>query len=109
MKVVGIVHILFLIWGNSYGKETYTITGSVSFQYDSDIYIRVCTMEEWAEFLRPNYELSVPPWKLIKINSETRKNGEVSFNIDGIAKGMYVIVAFQDVISNHKVDYGVYI
>ena len=37
--------------GNVFGEETYTITGDISFQYDGDIYIRICTMEEWAEFL----------------------------------------------------------
>ena len=30
-------------------EEKYTITGNVSFQYDGDIYIRICTLEEWAE------------------------------------------------------------
>jgi len=63
--------VLVFIINNAQAQEKFTITGNVSFQYDGDIYIRVCTLEEWAEFLKPNYELSVPPWKMIKINSET--------------------------------------
>jgi uncharacterized protein (DUF2141 family) len=47
----------------------------------------------------------VPPWKKIKMNSETIKLKEVPFKIDGIPSGTYVIVAFQDVIKNQKVDY----
>jgi len=99
-----------LFFNVAHAEEKYTITGNVSFQYDGDIYIRICTLEEWAEFLKPNYELSVPPWKMIKINSETKKAGEVSFKLDSIPTGTYVIVAFQDVIKNQKVDYeGMYI
>ena len=63
--------VLVFIINNAQAQEKFTITGNVSFQYDGDIYIRVCTLEEWAEFLKPNYELSVPPWMMIKINSET--------------------------------------
>ena len=94
-----------LFFNVAHAEETYTITGDISFHYDGDIYIRICTMEEWAEFLRPNYELSVPPWKMIKMNSETKKAGEVSFKLDNIPSGTYVIVAFQDIIKNQKVDY----
>jgi uncharacterized protein (DUF2141 family) len=105
MKAIGMIFIILVFWGNAFGEEKYTITGNVSFQHDGDIYIRVCTMEEWAEFLKPNYELSMPPWKMIKINSATKKAGEVSFKLDSIPTGTYVIVAFQDVIKNQKVDY----
>ena len=97
--------VLVLIINNAQAQETYTITGDISFQHDGDIYIRICTMDEWAEFLKPNYELSVPPWKMIRMNSETKKTGKVSFKLDSIPKGTYVIVAFQDIIKNQKVDY----
>jgi uncharacterized protein (DUF2141 family) len=94
-----------LFFNVAQAEETYTITGEISFKYDGDIYIRICTMEEWVEFLKPNYELSVPPWKMIKINSEAKKAGKVSFKLDSIPTGTYVIVAFQDVVKNQKVDY----
>ena len=95
----------FLIFNTAHTEEKYTITGNISIRYDGDIYIRLCTMKEWSEFLRPNYELSVPPWKIIKLNSETKKSKNVSFKFDSIPTGTYVIVAFQDVIKNQKVDY----
>jgi hypothetical protein len=95
----------FLIFNITYAEERYTITGDISFRYDGDIYVRLCAMEEWSEFLRPNYELSAPPWKIIKLNSETKKTGNVSFKLNRIPTGTYVIVAFQDVIKNQKVDY----
>ena len=104
-KLLLLVMSLGLFFNVAHAEEKYTITGNVSFQYYGDIYIRVCTLEEWAEFLRQNYELSVPPWKMIKMNSETKKAGAVSFKLDSIPTGTYVIVAFQDVIKNQKVDY----
>ena len=42
---------------------------------------------------------------VIKLNSETKKSKNVSFKFDSIPTGTYVIVAFQDVIKNQKVDY----
>jgi len=105
MKVISMIFIILVFLGNAFGEETYTITGDISFKYDGDIYIRICTLEEWAEFLRPNYELLVPPWKVIKMNSELKKAEKVSFKLDSIPSGTYVIVAFQDVIKNQKVDY----
>jgi len=104
-KLLMMVMCFGLFFNAAHAEEKYTITGEVSFQYDGDIYIRICTMDEWAEFLRPNYELSVPPWKMIKMNSETKKAGEVSFKLDSVPKGTYVIVAYQDVIKNQRVDY----
>jgi len=41
---------------------------------------------------------------MIKMNSEAKKAGEVSFKLDSIPTGTYVIVAFQDVIKNQKED-----
>lgn len=104
-KLLMMVICFGLFFNVAHAEEAYTITGEISFKYDGDIYIRICTMEEWAEFLKPNYVLSVPPWKTITINSETKKTGKVSFRLDSTPKGTYVIVAFQDVIKNQKVDY----
>jgi len=105
MRYLFLIFITLAFEASSLASETYTITGDVIFKKDGDIYIRICKLKEWAEFLRPNYELSVPPWKLIKFNTEERERGKVSFKLDNIPSGTYVIVAFQDVNKNQRVDY----
>jgi len=104
-KLLMVVICFGLFVNVAHAEETYTITGEISFKYDGGLYIRICTMAEWVEFLKPNYELSLPPWKMIKMNSETKKAKKVSFKLDSIPKGTYVIVAYQDTIKNQKVDY----
>ena len=105
MKAIVTVSIVLVFLGIAYGEETYTITGNVSFQYNGDIYICVCNLEQFAEFQRPNHELSEPPCKFIAMNSELEKAGEVSFKLEGIPKGTYVIIAYQDNNKNSKVDF----
>ena len=105
MKVYSTVFIVLVLFGTALGEETHTITGDIWFQYDGDIYIRICTMKDWSEFLRPNYELSVPPWQIIRLSSEEKQTGKASFTLTGIPSGTYVLVVFQDVIKNRKVDY----
>ena len=94
-----------LLFNVAHAGEKYTITGDVSFQYDGDIYICLCTSEKLAEFQRPGHELSQPQCKFIKMNSDLKKAGKVSFKLDSIPKGTYVIVAYQDVNKNKKVDF----
>ena len=105
--------LLFMCFGLflnvAHAGEKYTITGDVSFQYDGDIYICLCTRAEWSEFQRPGHELSQPQCKFIKMNSDLKKAGKVSFKLDSIPKGTYVIVAYQDVNKNKKVDFENYI
>ncbi len=98
-----------LLFNVAHAEEKYTITGDVSFQYDGDIYICLCTKEEWREFLIPGHELAQPPCKFIKMNSDLKKAGKVSFKLDNIPKGIYVIVTYQDVNKNKKVDYENYL
>ena len=94
-----------LLFNVAHAGEKYTITGDVSFQYDGNIYICLCTKEEWRKFHRPGHELSQPPYKLVKMNNDLKKEGKVSFRLNSIPKGTYVIVAYQDVNKNKKVDF----
>ena len=105
MKTIGIILIVLASFGMAYGEETYTITGDVSFKYDGDIYICICTSQEWADFQKPGHELSVPPCKKIKMDSKLKKTGIAKFKLDNIPKGTYVIVAYQDANNNKMVDF----
>ena len=104
MKVIGIVLITLVFAGIAVGDETYTISGDVAFQYDGDIYICLFTLEKYAEFQRPGYDLSASKCNYIKLNADLKKAGKISFKFDGIQKGTYGIVSFQDVNKNRKVD-----
>jgi len=94
-----------LLFNVAHAGEKYTITGDVSFQYDGDIYICLCTKAEWSEFQRPGHELSQPECKYIRMNADMKKVGKVSFKFESIPKGTYVIVAYQDVNKNKRVDF----
>ena len=96
---------LCLLLGVAYAGENYTLSGDVTFQHDGDIYICVFTKEEFRDFVVPNYDLSQLRCKVIKLNSDLKREGEVSFRLDGIPKGTYCIITYQDVNKNGKVDF----
>ena len=105
MKVIGIVLITLVFAGIAFGDETYTISGDVAFQYDGDIYICLFTLEKYAEFQRPGYDLSASKCNYIKLNADLKKVEKVSFKFESIPKGTYCIVSYQDVNMNGKVDF----
>jgi len=96
---------LCLLLSVAYAGENYTLSGDVTFQYDGDIYICLYTKEGFRDFIVPNYELSAPQCKVIKMNSDLKKAGKVSFRLDSIPKGTHCIVTYQDVNENGKVDF----
>ena len=95
---------VFLLLSFAYAEENYTISGDVSFQYDGDIYVCLCTKEEYRE-LTQDYKLSRPQCKLVRMNTELKKARKVLFSFDGIPKGTYGILTFQDVNKNGKLDF----
>jgi uncharacterized protein (DUF2141 family) len=95
---------LFLLSSFAYAEENYTISGDVTFQYDGDIYVCLCTKEEYRD-LTQHYKLSRPQCKFIIMNADIKKAGKVSFRFDGIPKGTYGILAFQDINKNGKLDF----
>ncbi len=89
-----------------YAEEKYTISGEVTIQYDydGDIYICLLTMEELRVLLIPGHELSESPCKVIKMNTDLKKAGKVSFTFDNIPKGTYCVFTYWDVNMNGEVD-----
>ena len=102
MKAIGIIIITLVLGSIAFGGETCTISGDASFQYDGDIYICLFTLEKYAEFQRPGYELSQPECKYIKKNADLKKAKKVSFKFESINKGTYVIVGYQDENKNDQ-------
>lgn len=100
---------LSLLISVAYAGENYTISGDVTFQYDGDIYICLNDKEGWRDFQTPGHELSLSQCKIIKMNTDLKKAGKVSFTFDSVPKGTYCIVALQDVNGNGKVDFANYI
>jgi uncharacterized protein (DUF2141 family) len=105
MKAIGVVIITLVFGGIAFGGETCTISGDVGFQYDGDIYICLFTVEKYAEFQRPGYDLSNPECTYIKLNADLKKAEQVSFKFESIPKGTYTIVSYQDENNNGKVDF----
>ena len=93
----------------AYAEEKFTVSGEVTFQYDGDIYICLLTKEEFRDFLVPRHILSQSQCKVIRMNTDLKKAGKVSFRIDSIPKGTYCVFTYQDVNMNGEVDFENYI
>jgi len=104
-KAIFLLGFLLMASGFVYAEDKFTISGEVTFQYDGDIYICLLTMEEFQDFNKPRHELSQSPCKVIKMNTDLKKAGKVSFTFDNIPKGTYCVFTYQDVNMNGKVDY----
>ena len=105
MKAITIALFISVSFGIAFGEETYTITGEVSFKDDGDIYICICTKDEWAEFGFKDHNLSKFTCQIKKMNDEIQKVRMAPFQLTDIPKGTYVIVAYQDVNGNGKTDH----
>ena len=62
-------------------------------------------MEEFRDFNIPGHELSKSPCKVIRMNTDLKKTGKVSFTFGNIPKGTYCVFTYQDVNMNGKVDF----
>ncbi len=103
MRLIKIIVALILLASVTYAGENYTISGEVSFQYDGDIYICLFTKDEFLDDYR-KHKLSRPQCQRVRMNSDLKKVGKVSFKFDSIPKGTYCILTFQDVNMNQKID-----
>jgi len=85
----------------AYAEEGFTISGTVCFQNDADIYINLVTRESLPNRLK----LLPPPFGIyIKLTPEQRKAKRVPFEFEGIPKGNYFILSFQDLNKDGKLD-----
>jgi hypothetical protein len=92
---------LLVISSFAYAEEKYSISGVIYFQHDADIYMNLVTRESFPNRL----ELLPPPFGMyIKLTPEQREAKRVSFKFEGIPKGNYFLVAFQDLNKNEKLD-----
>ena len=94
-----------LVFAFAYAEEKFTISGEVTFQYEGDIYICLLTSEGLRDFVIPGHRLSESPCKIIKLNSDLKKAGKVSFTFDNVPKGTYCVFTYQDVNMNGEVDF----
>ena len=100
-KAMLFLGVLLMASAFAYAEDKFTVSGVVYFQHDSDIYMNLVTRESFPNRL----ELLPPPFGMyIKLTSEQRKAKRVSFKFEGIPKGNYFLVAFQDLNKNEKLD-----
>ncbi len=100
-KAMLFLAILLMVSAFAYAEEKFTVSGAVYFQHDSDIYMNLVTRESFPNRLEP----LPPPFGIyIKLTPEQRKAKRVPFKFEGIPKGNYFLVAFQDLNKNEKLD-----
>ena len=100
-KAILLLGILFMAVTFAYAEEKFTVSGVVYFQHDSDIYMNLVTRESFQNRL----QLLPPPFGMyIKLTPEQSKAKQVPFKFEGIPKGNYFLVAFQDLNKNEKLD-----
>jgi hypothetical protein len=100
-KAMFFLGILFIALGFAYAEEKFTVAGVVFFENDSNIYMNLITRETFANRLEP---LPPPFGMYIKLTPEQKKAKRVSFKFEGIPKGNYLLVGFQDLNKNGKLD-----
>ena len=93
---------LLIIAAQAYSEETCTVSGTIRTSYDGDIYIGVYTMEGW-QSIRDKFP-SYPYFQIIKITDDLVKADKIPFKFEGIKKGEYSIIAYQDKNKNGKLD-----
>ena len=102
MRFIGIVITTLVFVNIAIGGENFAITGDVGFRYEGDIYICLYNIEKYKEFYKQGHDLSQPECKYIKMNADLIKAKQVSFKFEGIPKGIYVIVTYQDENKNGR-------
>jgi uncharacterized protein (DUF2141 family) len=90
-------------------KDTFSIFGEVSFQYEGDIYVCLCDADEWSTFQTHDHRLLQKGCQVTRWGDEVKKAGKISFSFANVPKGTYSIIAYQDVNNNGKVDYENYV
>ena len=102
MRLLRIIIPMIFIVSIAYAGENSTISGEVSFRDEGDIYICLFTKDEFLDY--PKHKLSRSQCQRVRMNSDFKKVGKVSFKFDSIPKGTYCILTFQDVNMNQKID-----
>ena len=103
LKKMSALFLSFLLIGViAHAEEKFSLSGEVSFQYDGDIYICLYTQDEFLDYQK--LSLSRPQCQRVRMNSDLKKEGKVSFKFDSIPKGTYCIITFQDVNMNQNID-----
>jgi uncharacterized protein (DUF2141 family) len=108
-KILPLFFAIGLLYSIPFAEENYTLSGDVTFSEDGDIYICLLTKEGFRGFQTPGHELTPQKCKVIKMNTDLKGAGKVSFKLDSVPKGTYCILALQDVNNNGKVDFEQYV
>ena len=93
---------LFFIMAQAYSEETCTVNGTIRTPYDGDIYIGLYTKKCWQN-IKDEFP-SYPYFQIIKISDDLVKAEKIPFKFEGIKKGEYCIIAYQDKNKDGNID-----
>lgn len=81
-----------------YAQEKYSVSGTVRCAGTADIIVSLSTHEEWESDKEPVFCFA------IQLTDEQKTTGKVPFKFEGVPKGKYAVLAFQDTDENGKLD-----
>jgi uncharacterized protein (DUF2141 family) len=100
MKKLAIALLVIFVFGvcGAYAQDKYSVSGTVRCVGTADVLVSLSTHEEWVSDKEPVFCCT------IKLTEEQKKAGKVSFKFEGVSKGRYALLAFQDIDENGKLD-----
>jgi len=100
MRKPTVALLLIFVFGvcGAYAQDKYSVSGTIRCVGTADVLISLSTHEEWVSDKEPVFS------RAIKLTEEQKKAGKVSFKFEGVPKGRYALLAFQDIDENGKLD-----
>ncbi len=104
-KTIVLLVLALGLWAPAWaqGKEinggTYTVSGTIRFGKEGDLYLALVTGEEFKHGKTGRFS------QMIALTPEASRAKEVKFAFSGVPAGTYGLECFQDVNGNGKLDY----
>jgi uncharacterized protein (DUF2141 family) len=96
-----IILALLFPW-TSFADDTYRISGHFVTNKTGDIYAGVYSLQDYSD--RKDRFPTAPYFHVIKVKLTQGEQQKIPFKFEGIKAGIYVLIAFQDVNENGKID-----
>ena len=93
-RLWGVV-LLFMLASPAHAEQTFSVSGTATFDDAERIFLSLYTFEEFQNYRRK--PLPPEPYTLvIEPSAQEKETGKVPFRFEGIPRGTYALLAFRD-------------